>query len=96
MFVGAALEYTVKYPTDFAYADLSTELANAVIAKDLGFGEEFNVEVFKRVLTAYLSELAPEDFDALVKAYKKEQSEMESNKAHADPQTETVVVDEDE
>lgn len=96
LFVGAALEYTVKYPTDFAYADLSTELANAVIAKDLGFGEEFNVEVFKRVLTAYLSELAPEDFDALVKAYKKEQSEMESNKAHADPQTETVVVDEDE
>lgn len=70
IFVGITFDYSVKYPTDFAYTDLAAELANAVIAKDLNFGDEFNIEIFKRVLTAYLSELSADDFDALVAAYK--------------------------
>lgn len=70
LFTGMKFDYAVKYPTDFAYTDLAAELANAVIAKDLNFGDEFNIEIFKRVLTAYLSELSADDFDALVKAYK--------------------------
>jgi hypothetical protein len=70
LFTGMKFAYTVKYPTDFAYTDLSAELANAIIAKDLNFGDEFNIEIFKRVLTAYLSELSADDFDALVKSYK--------------------------
>lgn len=84
LFTGTKLEYTVKYPTDFAYTDLAGELANAVIAKDLNFGDEFNVEVYKRVLTAYLSELDPADFDALVEAYKAEQEEQKNDVQHLD------------
>lgn len=82
LFAGASLEYTVKYPTDFAYTDLAAELANAVIAKDLNFGDEFNVEIFKRVLTAYLSELDADDFDVLVEAYKKELAHQVDDKNH--------------
>ena len=82
LFAGASLEYTVKYPTDFAYTDLAAELANAVIAKDLNFGDEFNVEIFKRVLTAYLSELDADYFDVLVEAYKKELAQQVDDKNH--------------
>ncbi|MDD3894921.1 MAG: hypothetical protein PHU36_07865, partial [Syntrophomonadaceae bacterium] len=55
---------------------------NAVIAKDLNFGDEFNVEIFKRVLTAYLSELDADDFDTLVEAYKKELAQQVDDKNH--------------
>lgn len=73
--VGVDLEYTVNYPSDFSIADVETELANAEIAKNLAFGDEFNVEVFKKVLTSYLPELADGDFDKLVEAYKQAQAQ---------------------
>ena len=73
LFCGVELNYTVKYPSDYNISDIQTELANAEIAKGLSFGESFNIEVFKRVLTAYLPELEDEDFDRLVKAYEQEE-----------------------
>ena len=78
--VGVDLNLTVSYPTDFAYSDLEAELNNAVIAKDLTFGDEFNIEVFKRVLTNYFPELPPDKFDALVESYKKAQAEQDRDK----------------
>lgn len=76
-FTGVEFEYTVNYPNDFSIADVQTELANAEIAKGLNFGDAFNVEVYKRVLTSYLPELSDEDFDELVKSY---EAELEKNK----------------
>lgn len=69
IWVGAELEYKVNYPSDFKISEVEQELANAEVAKGLNFGDEFNMEVFKRVLTAYLPELPADEFDKLVKAY---------------------------
>ena len=68
-FTGVELDYTVNYPNDFSIADVQTELANAEIAKGLAFGDKFNAQIFKRVLTSYLPELSDKDFDDLVKDY---------------------------
>lgn len=73
--IGVELEYTCNYPSDYSIADVEVELANAEIAKNLAFGDEFNVEVFKKVLTSYLPELADGDFDKLVEAYKQAQAQ---------------------
>ena len=73
--LGVELEYVCNYPSDYSIADVETELANAEIAKNLAFGDEFNVEVFKKVLTSYLPELADGDFDKLVEAYKQAQAQ---------------------
>ena len=68
------LTYTVNYPNDYSISDVQTELANADVAKGLLFGDAFNLEVFKRVLTSYLPELSNEQFDQQVKAYEEELS----------------------
>ncbi len=83
--VGVELEYTCNYPSDYSIADVETELANAEIAKNLAFGDEFNVEVFKKVLTSYLPELADGDFDKLVEAYKQAQAQEKIEGQQAPP-----------
>ena len=83
--VGVELEYTCNYPSDYSIADVETELANAEIAKNLAFGDEFNVEVFKKVLTSYLPELADGDFDELVEAYKQAQAQEKIEGQQAPP-----------
>lgn len=70
-------EYTVNYPSDFNISDIEGELANAEVALNLAFGDKFNVEIFKRVLTSYLPEISDEDFDGMVKEY---EEELEQNK----------------
>lgn len=84
LFVGAELDYTVKYPSDYNISDVQTELANAEIAKGLAFGDAFNVEVFKRVLTAYLPELEDDDFDRLVAEYEDE-AQRQKEEAQQNP-----------
>ncbi len=83
LFVGAQLEYTVKYPSDYNISDVQTELANAEIAKGLAFGDAFNLEIFKRVLTAYLPEADDALFDRLVAEYEAEQVKMREMVAQA-------------
>lgn len=68
-FVKVEFEYTVNYPNDFSISDVQTELADAEIAKGLNFGDKFNLQIFKRVLTSYLPELSDSDFDELVQDY---------------------------
>ena len=68
--------YTVNYPNDYNISDVQTELANAEVAKGLCFGDAFELEVFKRVLTSYLPELSNEQFDMLVKAYEELQKKQ--------------------
>ncbi len=75
VWVGADLEYKVSYPSDFKISEVEQELANAEVAKGLNFGDEFNMQVFKRVLTAYLPELPDDEFDKIVKAYEQKQKE---------------------
>lgn len=78
--VGLEVELSVSYPSDFSYSDIDAELSNAIVAKDLDFGEGFNTELFKRVLTAYLPELSAERFDELVEEYKNIQIESSFDK----------------
>lgn len=79
---GVALEYTVNYPNDFKISEVEQELLNAETAKGLSFGDDFNVEVFKRVLTAYLPELTADSFDKLVESYRQQQAEEKLDIIH--------------
>ena len=83
---GVEFEYTCSYPSDYSIADVETELANAEVAKGLAFGDDFNMEVFKKVLTSYLPELSDKDFDALVGSYEQAQKEEKLN-AEQNPPT---------
>lgn len=82
---GVDFVYSVSYPSDYSIADIETELANAEVAKGLGFGDSFDVEIFKRVLTAYLPELKDDTFDMLVDDYKQAQEEGKLDAAHTPP-----------
>lgn len=86
LWTGTELDYKVNYPNDFKISEVEQELANAEIAKGLNFGDGFNVEVFKRVLTAYLPELMAEDFDRLVADYMamQEQERLDLNNEDVD------------
>ncbi len=81
---GLELDYKVNYPSDFKISAVEQELANAEIAKGLNFGDDFNMEVFKRILTSYLPELKSEEFDALVKAYENQQAQEKIDYAHGE------------
>ena len=83
IWTGVQLEYSVNYPNDFKISEVEQELANAEIAKGLNFGDEFNMEVFKRVLTSYLPELKADDFDALVKTYEEHLEQEKLDYSHA-------------
>lgn len=79
---GVDLDYSVNYPNDFKISEIEQELNNAEVAKGLGFGDDFNIEIFKRVLTAYLPELDADGFDKLVASYKKKQEEEKEPAEH--------------
>lgn len=81
--VGVEFEYTCNYPNDYSIADVETELANAEVAKGMAFGDEFNLEVFKKVLTSYLPELDDSHFDELVEAYAKQQEQEKLAMTHS-------------
>lgn len=80
--LGVELDYTCNYPNDYSIADVETELANAEVAKGLTFGDAFNVEIFKKVLTSYLPELSDDDFDTLVESYKEQQKQEKLDMQH--------------
>jgi len=65
-------DYTVNYPSDYNISDIENELANAEVALNLAFGDKFNIEIFKRVITSYLPEISDEEFDDMVKDYESE------------------------
>ena len=82
-FTGVEFEYRLNYPSDFTISDTNTELSNAEIAKGLAFGDAFNLEVYKKVLTSYLPELSDEDFDRLVAEYESEQEKKKLDEEQA-------------
>lgn len=67
LWTGSKIEYLCEYPRDFAIVDVADELANAQAAVDLQFGTKMLAEVAKKVLAAYLPNLEPEVFDAIIK-----------------------------
>lgn len=69
---GERINYTCEYPRDFKIADIAADLAEAQQALDLGFdSKSFRVEVARKVLTAYLPNIEPDVYDAVI-------SEMEA------------------
>lgn len=82
--VGVDFEYVCNYPNDYSIADVETELSNAEIAKGLAFGDDFNIEVFKKVLTSYLPELDDQRFDELVNAYEDYQKQEKLDLVHTE------------
>lgn len=76
IWTGVALDYKVNYPSDFKISEVEQELANAEVAKGLNFGDGFDLEVFKRVLTSYLPELKADEFDVLVEEYRNLQEQQ--------------------
>lgn len=75
-------DYICEYPSDFNISDIDTELANAEIAQGLAFGDAFGLEIFKKVLTAYLPSINDAKFDELVKEYQLEQEKAERDRAN--------------
>lgn len=69
---GERINYTCEYPRDFKIADVAADLAEAQQAIDLGFdSKSFRIEVARKVLTAYLPNIEPDVYDAVI-------SEMEA------------------
>lgn len=63
--------YKVEYPRDFKISDVSDGLANAQAAIDLGFDSiAYKQEVLKKVLAAYMPNLAPDVYDTILKEMK--------------------------
>jgi hypothetical protein len=90
LWLNLPLEYKCAYPSDFSISDIATELTNAEAAKGLNFGGGFDLEVFKRVLTAYLPELPADEFDRLAEEYKKLRAQEEQDRAHEDGENKDV------
>ena len=62
------LEYSCKYAQDFAVPDVGEELANAQLAIDLNLGAQFNAEVARKVIEAYLPGLETDTYDLIIKS----------------------------
>lgn len=75
-FTGLEFEYNVNYPNDFSIADVQTELNNAQIAKGLNFGDEFDLCIFKRVITSYLPEIKDDEMQAMIDDFKARSEEQ--------------------
>lgn len=60
-------QYTCIYPRDFKINDVTAALSDAAAALDLGFDSKtYKQEVLKKVLAAYLPNLAPEIYDKVI------------------------------
>ena len=79
---GLQFEYNVNYPNDYSISDVETELANAEVAKGLGFGDAFNLEVYKRILSKYLPELKGDEIETMVAEYQKAQELQRLDYSH--------------
>lgn len=96
-FTGLDFEYTVNYPNDFSIADVQTELNNAQIARGLNFGDDFDMCIFKRVITSYLPEIKDTDMEAMIKDFKARMEEERIDALHGFNQSEeTDGVEDDE
>lgn len=64
---GEETDYKVEYPRDFKITDVADGLSDAQSALDLGFDSiSYRQEVLKKVLAAYMPNLAPEVYDAIL------------------------------
>lgn len=60
-------QYTCEYPRDFKINDITDALTDAAAALDLGFDSPtYKREVLKKVLAAYMPNVAPEIYDQMV------------------------------
>ena len=60
--------YVCEYPRDFKIADVSDGLAQAQAALDLGLDSKtYQVEVARKVLEAYLPNIEPATYDAIIR-----------------------------
>ena len=82
---------------DYDFADVQTELNNAQIARGLNFGDEFDLCIFKRVITSYLPEIKDADMEAMIKDFKARMEEERIDALHdSNPDDETDGAEDDE
>ncbi len=83
LWLNTEFEYSSIYQKDFSVSDVSTELANAEVAKGLNFGEKFNLEVLKRVATSYLPDLKKDQIEEIISDYEQQIAQQKLDAAHA-------------
>ena len=69
--VNSDITYTVGYPDDFGVVDIAEQLKQAQQVLDMDLVDGMNVEVLKKVLSAYCPDIPGERFDELVEQMEK-------------------------
>lgn len=83
---GVNVEYSCEYPRDFKINDISESLTQAQQALDLGFSSKtFNLEVAKKVISAYMANIEPDIYDAIVADIETSENELEQMRAAMQP-----------
>lgn len=78
-------QYTCDYPRDFKINDITDALADAAAALDLGFeSATYKSEVLKKVLAAYMPNVAPEIYDQMLEEAEKALQDAAMGKNYGD------------
>lgn len=80
---GETIGYICEYPRDFKISDVTEGLAQAQAALDLGFeSKTYQVEVARKVLEAYLPNLEPAAYDAIIRELEAAAAVTEQTRAY--------------
>lgn len=80
---GEAIHYVCEYPRDFKISDVADGLAQAQAALDLGLDSKtYQVEVARKVLEAYLPNLEPAAYDAIIRELEAAAAVTEQTRAY--------------
>ena len=87
---GEAIGYICEYPRDFKISDVADGLAQAQAALDLGLDSKtYQVEVARKVLEAYLPNLEPATYDAIISELEAAAAVVEQTQTYGDEDDET-------
>lgn len=87
---GEAIGYICEYPRDFKISDVADGLAQAQAALDLGLDSKtYQVEVARKVLEAYLPNLEPATYDAIISELEAAAAVIEQTQTYGDEDDET-------
>lgn len=82
LWAGETVNYECEYPRDFNIDDVADCLAQAQQAFDLGItSKTFSLEVAKKVLEAYMPNIKPETYDAIIEELESAADDLEKSQA---------------
>ena len=82
---GEQINYICEYPRDFKISDVTEGLAQAQAALDLGLASKtYQVEVARKVLEAYLPNLEPTAYDAIMRELEAAAAVTEQTQTYGD------------